>query len=254
MNEIAGGPRIEDFGITEEDLARAPCAFLASHRLAVLVVSYLVIAAIVFEVIFHAGASAAAAVYFTVVALAAASILLLPVLMALLCASERAEERWLCARFPKLGACLAYRRAVAEHQRRARAAATTPPPTAQWSALSRETMIEAVRIELERIPDAAVRNMDRETTGVDLTVERSGERVVVRCVAGADPVEASVGRELVAVVADCEADAGLIVSARGATPALARYIASRPLVVAQPWKLREALADLESLPVSSSRA
>lgn len=249
MSGPAGQPRVEDFGISEEDLARAPCAFLASHRAGFLASAYLVAAGVVFVLILSSGGALSAAAFFTVVILAAASVLLLPALMFLLCASERAEERWLCARFPKLRGCLAYRRAVAEHAEHARrAGAAAASPRGAWSLVAQEGLVEAVTVILGEVAGGDVTALDRQMTGVDLVVRYSRHAILVRCEAGPGPVDPSVGRELAAALADLDADRGLIVSAGQPTTTLAEYISSRPIAVVPPWSVEDELEDSASQP------
>lgn len=238
MAEGVGEPRIEDFGITEDDLESAPCLFLARHRVEMLVGVYLVAGVGIFGVILSASRSIPAAVLFSILTLAAASVLLLPLVTLVLCASEQAEERWLCRRFPKLGACLAYRRAVAEHARNAsRAAFAETRPHDWWLNAPLDAWAEAVRKELETSGRAALRAVDHDSTGIDFVVEATGGPVLVRCEPGAVEVGAAVGRELVAAIADRGAARAVIVTAGTIAPALAAYIADRPIDVVPPWQL-----------------
>jgi hypothetical protein len=238
MTEGAGGPRVEDFGITEEDLSRAPCLFLAGHRGAVLATAYLTAALVAFALMASGSGSYTAAALFTIIVLAAASILLLPILTLAQCASEQAEERWLCRRFPKLSACLAYRKAVAEHARQARSAPAFDPVSAEWWASTPPTaFVEAVRMAIERHPPAAVVSVDRERSGVDFVVDGADGVVLVRCEPGETPVAAAVGREMAAALADHGAARAVLVTAAGPTPALSDYIAERPISVVAPWQL-----------------
>ena len=130
------GPKVEDFGITEEDLVEAPRLFVAGHRPWIFLLTHVFVAAALFFGILRAGSSWSAAAFFTIVILAAGSVLLLPILVAALCIGERAEERWLCKRVPVLRACLAYRSAVAEHPRRSAFPSRPHPSTSQdWTCL-----------------------------------------------------------------------------------------------------------------------
>lgn len=246
MAEGAGEPRIEDFGITEDDLSHAPCLFLAGHRVAVLAAAYLVAAAVVFALILSASGSYPTAAFFTVVTLAAASVLFLPLLTLALCASERAEERWLCSRFPKLGACLAYRRAVAEHTRNvSRAAAAETTPHDWWLNAPRDAFVEAARMELERSGPADLAVVDHDSTGIDFVVDGPAGAVLVRCEPAAVEVGAAVGRELVAAIADRGAARAVIVTAARVAPALAAYITERPISVVAPWQLDKVMRNEE---------
>lgn len=237
MTEGAGEPRLEDFGITEEDLARAPCLLLAEHRPTVLAAAYLVAAAAVFAAILHTGRSFPVATLFTVITMAAGSILLLPLLVAAQCASERAEEHWLCGRFPKLRACLTYRRAVAEHARQRLAAAAAEPETEWWAGAPQPAFVAAVGARLARHPDLRVSALDRERTGADLALESSNGSVLVRCEPGPSPIGAGVGRELVAAMTEYGAARAVIVSAADPAPALAEAIVGRAITVVPPWQL-----------------
>jgi hypothetical protein len=240
MAEGVGGPHLDDFGITEDDLARAPCLFLAEHRMAALAGVYLAAAAVLFALILSASHSYPAAALFTVIALAAGSVLLLPFLTLVLCASERAEERWLCRRFPKLSACLAYRRAVAEH---ARGAAAAPPadPRERWATSDAAALTEAVAAELRLRVEGSVQGVDRESTGIDLVVTSDLGPVLVRCEPGPGPVEASVGREMAAAVADHRAVRAVLVTGAELAPALADYLVSRPISTVPPWRVGDEL-------------
>ncbi len=238
MAESVVKPRVDDFGITEEDLNRAPCLFLTGHRPAVITAAYLAASVTLFVLILKAGGSPSAAAFFSVISVAAGSILLLPVLMLVVCASERAEERWLCGRFPKLSACLAYRAAVAEHERGGRAAVPADRSSGRWwSSVSPDAFVEAVRTELERAPAGEVIAVDREATGLDFALTTADGQVLVRCEPGVQPITAAVGREMVAAMADRGAARALIVTTAEATPALADYIAGRPISVTAPTQL-----------------
>lgn len=246
MAESTDGPRVEDFGITEEDLSHAPCLFLAGHRAAVLAAAYLTAAGVAFALMVSGSASYTAAALFTIIVLAAASILLLPILTLAQCASEQAEERWLCRRFPKLSACLAYRRAVAEHARKARSAPAFDPVSAEWWASAPPTAFaEAVRLAIERHPPASAVPADRERSGVDFVVQGADGLVLVRCEPGGTPVAAAVGRELAAALADHGAARAVLVTAAGPTPPLADYLADRPITVVAPWQLDRAMRNEE---------
>ena len=144
MAERADLPRPADFGITEEDLEQTPCAFMTRHRAGVLSGLYLVIAAVLFLLILRSGGSYPAAALFAVLTVAAGSILLLPVVVLSLCATEQAEERWLCSRFPKMRACIAYRRALAEYERRLPQRSETVDES-WWSTASAPALAIAIR-------------------------------------------------------------------------------------------------------------
>jgi hypothetical protein len=231
------GPQIEDFGITREDLAQAPGPFIANHRAKILLGLYLFAAAVVFVTILRAGDSWSAAIFFTLIVMAAGSILLLPVLMLALCATEAAEEHWLCRSFPSLRACLAYQRAVAEHQRRN--AARTPPPVGEdeWASLSRLRFLEEVAALLEERIPSAVSRMQREASGLDFVIDHGVHEILVRCESGSIPIAPSVGREMAAALADRGAKRAVIITAAQAAPLLEDYIADHPIEVVAPWNL-----------------
>ena len=171
---------------------------------------------------------------------AAGSIFLLPLLVGLVCASERAEILWLCRRFPALAACLEYRAAVDAFVRGRRAATAREDRADSWSGLSHD----AFRLRLERdlarrgIPTVPVR--DRDLDGYDFALDTGRGRVLVRCEAGDEPVRVSVGRELHACLEETGADGALVVTAAGPSPALSAYAADRPVRVVPP----DGLADV----------
>jgi len=235
---MSDGPRIEDFGITEDDLAQTPRLFVANHRFGILGLTYLAAAAALFTVLLRVGDSWTAAVFFTVVALAAGSILLLPLVAAVLCAGERAEERWLCRRIPVLRACLAYRKAVADHGlRTAPDVAMRPSTPEDWAALSEAVFRTEVALLLEQSGSAPVFRCEREATGIDYRIESNDRSVILRCEAGVQPVPAGVGRELTAALIESEADCAVILSVAGPDPGLADYMTDRSIVVLPPWEL-----------------
>lgn len=243
MWATSDGPRVEDFGITEDDLARAPSLFVANHRFTILGLAYLVAAAAVFTMILRVGNSWAAAVFFTIVAIAASSILLLPLVAAVLCAGERAEERWLCRRVPVLRACLAYRKALADHGRRTTSEPTREPTAPEeWVELSLAVFRAEVASLLERSIAAPVCRCEREATGIDFRIDRKDRSVILRCEAGSQPVATGVGRELTAALFESEADCAVILSVSGPDPGLARYITDRSIVVVPPWEVVAATA------------
>jgi hypothetical protein len=237
------GPRLEDFGITAEDLEQAPSPVLSKHRVVWVAVAYLLIAGVIFTQILRVSHSLPAAAFFTIIALAAGSVLLLPALVLVLCVGERAEEKWLCRRVPVLAACVAYRRALAAHSRTGRAPASAPDAGRGWKSLSHQAAVELVGGELDRRYGSRVASVDRESTGVDFVVELEDRLLLVRCEPGPRPVEPGVGRELVAAVADFRADSAVVLTASGATPALRRYISGRPIEIVAPADLDRAVAE-----------
>jgi hypothetical protein len=249
MWATSDGPRIEDFGITEEDLVQAPRLFVASHRPWIFVLTYLVVAMALFFGILLTGGSWSAAAFFTIILLAAGSVLLLPILVAALCVGERAEERWLCKRVPVLRACFAYRSAVDEHRRRKTTLSRPRPCSAEeWAALPAASFRAEVASLLEEWPHGSVASFDREATGFDFSVPLDDSVVILRCEAGSRPVAAAVGRELAAAVADRRATRALIVTTAGASPTLTDYIAGRPISVVTPSQLHATIEKSELPP------
>lgn len=247
MWATSDGPKIEDFGITEDDLADAPGLFVASHRMGLVVLAYLVTAITLFLLMLQLGSSFSAAMYFTVIALAAGSVILVPLVMVALCAGEQAEERWLCRRVPAMRACVAYRRALAEHGRRTRSAPILRPSTPEdWAALSLRTYVAEVHSILEQSVAAPVFRCEREATGFDFRIDRKDRSEIFRCEAGSQPVAAGVGRELTAALIESEAAAAVILSVPGADRGLARYIADRSITVVPPWEAATANAMADS--------
>jgi hypothetical protein len=236
---------MEDFGITEDDLADAPELFLPSHRVGVLFAAYLIAAVLVFMLIIETSHSAAAATFFTIITLAAGSVLLLPVLVLLVCAGEQAEERRRCRRVPMLRACLAYQRALTEHRRSTSSSGARPLEPEDWLALSESAYLRQLRSELDRRFQSSASEIDREQTGFDFMVDLGGKRIIFRCNAGSTPVAAAVGRELAAAVDDFRAEAALIVTATGSTRALDDYIVGRPIRITAPWDLDTVISDLD---------
>ena len=244
MWATSDGPRIEDFGINENDLERAPRLFLSNHRPGVLVGAYFVAAVVVFTAVFHSSESIPAAVFFSVITLAAGSVLLLPVLILVLCAGEWAEERWFCQRVPILRACLAYQRAVAADRQSTdkRVFPLTAPEG--WSSVSHSVFLEMLSSNLDGLLEASVSRADREETGFDFLVEQAEQRLLLRCESGVKPVSAAVGRELVAAVDDFRGDAAVIITVAERTPALESYISDRSITIAPPWALDAVVSDL----------
>jgi hypothetical protein len=241
MWAMSDGPRIEDFGITEGDLERAPKLFLSHHRPVFFCTAYLLASVAVFCVILWSSGSIAAAVFFTAITLAAGSVLLLPLLILLVCVGERTEERWLCRRFPLLRACLAYRAAVADHQRQS-ATRQRNEGDARWWVLQdprdfseRVARVMAEHGSIERPAGG------REVCGFDFVVRSDAHTTLVRCETTSDPIEASVGREMAAALIDHGADDALIVAPGGASPVLEEYLGERPIKVVPPWEIETAI-------------
>jgi hypothetical protein len=237
MWATSDGPRIEDFGITEDELARAPKLFLSNHRLGFLFAAYLVAAFVIFIFIFETSHSIPAAIFFTIITLSAGSVLLLPVLILLVCAGEQAEERWLCRRSPILRACLAYQRALAEHLRHDEKDTARAVDPEDWATLSEPAFLRQMRFELDRRFQHSISEIDRERTGFDFLLDLAGKRVILRCEAGSTPIAASVARELAAALDDFHADTAVIVTTARPSTALEDYAAERRIRILAPWEL-----------------
>jgi hypothetical protein len=119
-------PRPEDFGLTADDVARAPELVVTRFRPQLFIGLYATVVAVVFGLIFWSSGSIGAAVAFSVIGTAAISVVLIPVLVCVLCASEKAETKMLCRRFPQLTACLAYRDAMTEFKQLTRRSSEDP--------------------------------------------------------------------------------------------------------------------------------
>lgn len=255
MWATSNGPRIEDFGITEDDLARTPELFFARHRPGFVVSTYVISAAALFLVLLQLGSSWPAAVFFSIVALAAVSVLLLPLIAVALCVCERAEVRWLCHRVPAVRSCLAYRAAVYD---RGNQTYCGPSPAilkpSDWKHLSRSAFLAQIELGLDQTTSARVFSHDRESTGIDFSLEWPDRRVILRCEPGSGPVSAGVGRELSAALTDFEADAAFVLAVSDPDPALARYITERSIFMVAPWDMEASLLESGSSPgVDSGR-
>lgn len=234
-------PRPEDFGLSGADVARAPEPVTTRCRPLLVVGLWVLILAAVFVLILLATGSAAAALVFSVVTVGAASIVLVPLLVCVVCASERAETRWLCRRVPVYEACLAYRAALDAFRRGTLRRQAAEADHGRWLELGPAAFRAEVARQLEAA-GAVVRPVpDRELAGYDLVVEvGGGDPILVRCEAAAAPVPIGVGRELVACLGETGAGRAVVVTAAPPSKLLRGYLAGRPLEVAAPW----ALADL----------
>lgn len=230
-------PRPEDFGITEADLARAPSVLTSRCRPLLVVMLWATTLAVAFVAIYRATASPSAAALFSVILVAAGSIFLVPLLVGLVCASEKAETRWLCRRFPQLGACLDYRAAVVGFRRGRRPSSREVHDPGWWMALEPVAFCVQAARDLEGCGSVLKHPADRELAGYDFAFDDPRGRVLVRCEAGSEPVRLGVGRELVACLEETGAGRAMVISAADASPELAAYLADRPLVVLRPWEL-----------------
>lgn len=251
MWATSDGPKIEDFGISERDLAQVPQFIVANHRKGLILGVYLVAAFGLFWLLMSVGGSWPAAVFFTVIVLAAVSVLLLPAAFLAVCAGEQAEERWLCRRFPALRACLAYQKAVADHRRRSLLSSPPSAASEDWLAISLPASLMITGNMLNRMSCGRVTEVNRETAGFDFLFESDSRRLLLRCEPGANPVSAAVGRELTGALVDFNADAAWIVAAAEPTSAFEDYIANRPITVLGPGELAETILNSE-FPIPNS--
>ncbi|HSN53196.1 MAG TPA: hypothetical protein VLT32_00920 [Candidatus Sulfomarinibacteraceae bacterium] len=234
-------PRPEDFGLSGADVARAPEPVTTRCRPLIVVGLWVLILAAAFVIILVATGSAAAALVFSVVTVGAASIVLVPLLVCVVCASERAETRWLCRRVPVYEACLAYRAALDAFRRGKLRQEAAEADHGRWLELGPAALRAEVARQLEAAGAVVEPVPDRELAGYDLAVEAGGgETVLVRCEPAARPVAIGVGRELAACLAETGADRAVVVTVAPPSPQLAAYLAGRPLAVVAPWALSEA--------------
>lgn len=235
--DARSGPRVEDFGITEQDLSRIPRPWLMRYRPQVMLALLVATTAVAVAGLLAAGASVTAAVLFAVILVAASSVILVPMFVCLLCASERVERRWLCQRFPLLEACLAYREAVEAHRGRRDHGRQEHADLAWWSTLPPAVFRLQVERRLEARDISFDRVRDPKSAGYDSEIGVEGERVLLRYLPGDRPVEIAVARELVACLDETGADRAVIVTAAGASPELEGYVAGRRVTVVDPVEL-----------------
>lgn len=191
---------------------------------------YLVVVGIIYKL----SASIPAALTFALITLAAASVVLVPLLMCLVCASEKVETTWMCRRFPALKGCLAYREAIAEFKRLTRRAPARLRNHEWWVRLSRPTLRSQVEQDLGKRGLDLRPVADYATEGYDFTYRDQSETVLVRCEAGSAPVDIGVGRELIACLDETGADRAIVVTPSGASKRLGSYLMDRPIHVVDP--------------------
>lgn len=121
-------PRPDDFGLREEEARSGPRPFVTSHPCALTAAVIALVAVALGVAGYRASGSVSGAAFFAVVLGAASLVLVVPATIALLCLAGCAEERWRSRRSPLFRACLAYRAALAELDRRAAAAPTPGAP------------------------------------------------------------------------------------------------------------------------------
>jgi len=231
-------PRPEDFGLTADDVEEAPELVVTRFRPQLFIALYAAVVAVVFGLIFWASGSLGAAVAFSVIGTAAISVVLIPVLVCVLCASEKAETKLLCRRFPQLTACLAYRDAMTEfRQQLTRRSSEEAHDRTWWCRLTGPTFRDRVRRAFEARGIELTPVEDRRTRGFDFTFGETGGDVLVRCETGADPVDIGIGRELTACLVETGAARAILVTPSGVSTRLGDYLSGRPIDVVDPEKL-----------------
>ncbi len=230
-------PRPEDFGLTPDDVERAPELVVARFRPQLFIGLYAAVGGLSFVLILWYSGSIGAAAAFSLIGTAAISVVLIPALMCVLCASEKAETMLLCRRFPQIQACLAYREAMTEFKRLTRRSPEEPHDRAWWLRLSGPAFRGQVRHALETRGLELTPVVDRRTEGFDYSFSDRGEEVLVRCEAGADSVEVGVGRELTACLDETGAARAVLVTPSGASQRLETYLVSRPIDVVDPERI-----------------
>lgn len=230
-------PRPEDFGLTADDVERAPELVVTRFRPQLFLGLYATVLAVVFILILLSTGSIGAATVFSLVGTAAISVVLIPVLVCVLCASEKAEAKLLCRRFPQLTACLAYREAMTEFKRLTRRSSEVSHDRAWWCRLSGPTFRERIERAFEARGLEIIPVADRQTGGFDFTFGEPNGDVLVRCETGADLVDIGVGRELTACLDETGAARAILVTPSGATKRLGDYIVGRDIDVVDPEQL-----------------
>jgi len=230
-------PRPEDFGVTAVEVERAPELVVTRFRPLIFLVLYVAVFVVVFAFIFSFSDSIPAALTFGLIGVAAISIVLVPILLCALCASEKVETRWLCRRFPAIEGCIAYRTALAEFIRLTRRSPDRPRDHEWWLNLSSSTFRGRVQRALENRDLDLAPVADREAEGYDYTFRDEGAQVLVRCEAGATPVDVGVGRELTACLDETGAGRAIVVTPSGVSKRLASYLMDRPIDVVDPEQI-----------------
>ena len=226
-------PRPENFGVTADQVEQAPELFVTRHRLAIFVAIYIAVFAVVFAVVFATSESVPAALIFGLILVAAGSIVLIPLVVCCLCASEKAETRWVCRRFPAMKACLAYREALAEFTRKTRRSPDRPRDRDWWIGLSASTFRGQVQAALEQRGRELTPVADRQADGYDYAFV-DDDTVLVRCEEGTTPLDIGVGRELTACLLETGAARAVLVTAAGVSRRLTEYLVDHPIDVVEP--------------------
>ncbi len=230
-------PRPEEFGVTAEEVDQSPELFVTRYRPLIFVILYFAVFSLITLLIFELSHSIPAAVTFGLIVVAAISVVLVPLLMCCVCASETLETRWVCRRFPAIKGCLAYREAVAEFKRLTRRSPGPPRDCRWWSGLSPSTFRSQVQEALQKRDLGLTPVVDRRAEGYDFTFDDDDEVVLVRCEAGADPIEVGVGRELSSCLDESGARRAILISAAGVSRNLAAYLMDRPIDVVDPEEI-----------------
>jgi hypothetical protein len=227
-------PRPDNFGVTAEQVEQAPELFVTRHRLAIFVAIYIAVFALAFAIVLTTTQSVSAALVFGLILVAAGSIVLIPLVVCCLCASEKAETRWLCRRFPTMKACLAYREALAEFTRKTRGPSDRPRDHDWWIGLSASTFRGQVQAALERRGFELTPVVDRQADGYDYAFVNDGDTVLVRCEEGTTLLDIGVGRELTACLLETGAARAVLVAPAEVSRRLSGYLVDHPIDVVEP--------------------
>ncbi len=224
MTDLQRPPERQDFGLSEDAVARLPTPFVASHSSRILAVGFGLTVAVSVACGVALSGSMVAAVVFGVLLVCAGSIVLLPVAVAAVCAAEAVEHRWLCRRIETYRRWRAYQAALATHEEAVRRHRVRElDKRRRWCSLPGEALREAVVDLLQRQGWRVERVAPEPDTGVDLRMERDGRSAVVRCVPGGLPCGPALVRELVTCRDDFGTDGALLVAPGGGSRQLERY-------------------------------
>jgi hypothetical protein len=235
-------PKPEAFGVSNEELAATPRPFLARHKCALFVFSYVLVVATLLMVLLTVTQSPAGAVFFAIVLTAAASIVLLPVLACAVCGAEALEDRWLCRRFPAYKACQAFRAAWRQWERDGAGAGHSESLTARELPRDPVAFRALMMRRLEHLGWQVDHRARPELEGFDARVSQEGSVLLIRIETGYDPSPASVGRELMTCLEEQGVTHAAVISRGGPSVHLTKYARTRPLVLVTPDQL-------ESLPI-----
>jgi hypothetical protein len=217
-------------GAADHPPAGVPRPFIAGHRGHIVIAMYVLVVTSLIVIIAIASGSFASACVFAALLTAAASVLVLPAAMALLCAAEAAEARWLCRHHEEFRRWWTEARnalseaptAVVDRSGVRRDYWRTLAPHALCSEVSRLLASAGYRVEQVPIDDEA---------GVDIVASRGSARAVVRCWADLGRCGPAVARELLAAKDDFEADEAVIVAPGGSSPKLLEYREKRRFLI-----------------------